>query len=111
MTAVRRGRLRRATAWLGAALWLLGASAAACTKSEPRAFECHCSYLMDTDVPGTIDVSVCIEGAVIPETKAAECAQGQGVGHVEKCTCTEDASACAPSQPCAQAAKKSPSTP
>ncbi|NUO51049.1 MAG: hypothetical protein HOV80_19510 [Polyangiaceae bacterium] len=69
--------------------------AAGCESTPREAYDCSCSYLTDTDVPGEQKTSVCVELGKQPESAASECVTGMGVGHVEKCTCTKQDRPCA----------------
>lgn len=79
---------------------------AACSKPAPLGYECRCTYLTDTDVPGVQDVRVCAAEGADPKPIAAECTQSLGVGQVEKCECPSAAEAC-DGPPCEQAAARS----
>jgi hypothetical protein len=66
-----------------------------CERSAARdAFDCSCSYLTDTDVPGEQSTPVCVERGKRAESTASDCVAGMGVGQVEKCTCTRAERVC-----------------
>lgn len=77
--------------WAGcplAAALALTVTIPACDDAKPsHSYECRCEYVTDTDVPGIQDVRVCVPEGTDPKSAAAECAQGLGVGHVDRCTC------------------------
>lgn len=89
-----------------AGVMLLITLAAGCS-SEPatQSYECHCDYLTDTDGVGVIDVRVCVAESANPVPRAAECAQGQGVGQVNGCKCPGVAEPCI-GEVCEQAAAR-----
>lgn len=72
-----------------------------------QAYVCHCSYTTDTDVPGVLDVRVCVAPGDAPVGAAGECAVGMGVGHVEVCRCEDEPTACVGDR-CEQAAQRDP---
>lgn len=88
-----------ATIAVGLALPLGCASPAA---TEARV--CHCDYTTDTDVPGSLDVRVCVPPGGDAVGAAGECAVGMGVGHVERCRCEAEVKPCIGDR-CEQAAK------
>ncbi len=73
----------------------LAVTLAACNDPKPsHSYECRCEYVTDTDVPGIQDVRVCVPEGTDPRSTAAECAQGLGVGHVDRCTCPASTEPC-----------------
>lgn len=76
--------------------------AAGCGPSHGEEHACKCKYTTDTDVPGEQSVLVCVTTEQRPPDRAAECARGLGVGHVDSCTCERTGGACAAAAPCEQ---------
>ncbi len=79
--------------------------AAACSDPATTSYECRCDYVTDTDVPGVLDVRVCVGPKDDPAPRAAECAQAQGVGAVSSCKCPQPGEVCS-GQVCEQAAAR-----
>jgi hypothetical protein len=98
-------RTKRACAGLSsAALLSLAAPAlAGCGEAKRARFDCSCSYVTDTDVPGTVDVSICAKDATDARERAGDCATSLGVGLAQDCTCRAEAQPCPPSS-CQQTA-------
>lgn len=67
--------------------WLVVLLVVGCESTPREAFDCTCSYLTDTDVPGVERAAVCVERGKQPESAASECVSGMGVGSIEKCSC------------------------
>jgi hypothetical protein len=74
-----------------------------CRDAKGVRFDCHCSFVTDTDVPGTVDVSVCAKDPAEASERGGDCATSLGVGLGQGCACRTDAQPC-PQQACQQTA-------
>jgi len=59
----------------------------ACSGSTGTTYACECDYVTDMDVPGKLDVTVCVPERGRGDQLAAGCVRDLGVGRTEKCEC------------------------
>jgi hypothetical protein len=94
-------------AWL--AVWGLAlvTSAGGCDQARRTRFDCSCNYITDTDVPGSVAVSICAKDATQAIELGGDCATSLGVGLAQGCTCRTEGQPCA-REACQQTAALDP---
>lgn len=88
--------MRVVHALASSALFVLAGALVDCGGAKRARFDCSCGYVTDTDVPGTIDVSVCAKDSSDASELGADCATSLGVGLAQECECRSEGGHCPP---------------